>query len=151
MGGTIFQAPAYNARRERRKKILIISVIVLVLAGAIAAFLFRYVGYERRVTHFFSDLQAQSYEAAYGVWMNDPAWKQHPDKYSNYSYSSFYRDWGPGGEWGLIRTFKVEGATDSGGSGVVVRVRVNERAQRANIWVEKGDKTLTFSPYETIQ
>jgi hypothetical protein len=151
MGSTIFRAPAYDARRERRKKILILTLIAIVIAGAIAAYMFRYAGYERRVSRFFSDLQTQNYEAAYGVWMNDPEWKQHPQQYSNYSYSRFYQDWGPGGEWGLIRTFKVEGATDSGGSGVVVRVRVNERAERANIWVEKSDKTLTFSPYETIQ
>ena len=151
MGSTIFQAPAYDPRRERRKKVLIITLIAIVIAGAIAAYMFRYVGYERRVSRFFSDLQTQNYEAAYGIWMNDPEWKQHPAKYSNYSYSNFYQDWGPGGEWGLIRTFKVEGATDSGGSGVVVRVQVNERAERANIWVEKSDKTLTFSPYETIQ
>jgi hypothetical protein len=151
MGSTIFQAPSYDARRERRKKILIAAVILAVVAAAIVLYLFRYHGYEDRVSNFFSDLQAQKYEAAYSIWMNDPDWKQHPAKYSNYPFNSFYRDWGPGGEWGVIHTFNVEGATDSGGSGVVVRVQVNHRAERSNIWVEKRDKTLTFSPYETIQ
>jgi len=151
MGSTIFQAPAYDARRERRKKVLISALIVAAMVAAILLYLFRYRGYEQRVATFFADLQAQNYDAAYGVWMNDPNWKQHPAKYSSYPFSSFYRDWGPGGEWGLIHTFKVEGAADSGGSGVVVRVQVNNRAERSNIWVEKRDKTLTFSPYETIQ
>ncbi|MGE0405196.1 MAG: hypothetical protein AB7O65_02775 [Candidatus Korobacteraceae bacterium] len=151
MSGTIFQAPSYDERRERRKKIILITVISLVVVGASLAYLFRFVGYERRVSTFFTALQAQDYETAYSVWMNDPEWKQHPEQHSRYRYNYFYRDWGPGGEWGLIRTFEVEGSTNSGGSGVVVRVRVNERAQRANIWVEKGDKTFSFSPYETIQ
>ncbi len=151
MGSTIFHALAYDARRERRKKIIIAAVVMVVIVAGVLLYLFRFTGYEDRVSNFFSDLQGQKYEAAYAIWMNDPNWRQHPQKYSNYPFSSFYQDWGPGGEWGLIHTFKVEGATDSGGSGVVVRVRVNDRAERANIWVEKGDKTLTFSPYETIQ
>jgi len=33
------------------------------------------------------------------------------------------------------------------GSGVIVQVTVNRRADKARIWVEKKDKTLTFSPY----
>ena len=35
---------------------------------------------------------------------------------------SFISDWGPGGEWGLIKTQKVYGASScpGGGSGVVV-------------------------------
>ena len=38
----------------------------------------------------------------------------------------------------------------AGGSGVVVDVVVNDRAQHAQVWVEKSDKTLSFPPCELI-
>ena len=34
-----------------------------------------------------------------------------------------------------------------GSSGVIVEVVVNGRSEHARIWVEKSDKTLSFSPY----
>jgi hypothetical protein len=89
--------------------------------------------------------------------MNDVDWKQHPDKYARYTFPDFYKDWGPGGEWGIIKSHSIDGtAVPKGGnagafvspSGVVVVVTVNERVgDKAHIWVEKSDKTLSFSPY----
>ena len=35
-----------------------------------------------------------------------------------------------------------------GGSGVIVVVTINQRAQKSFLWVEKRDLSLTFSPYE---
>ena len=98
---------------------------------------------------FFHALEHQQYETAYAVWMHDPEWRQHPDRYQKYPYNEFYRDWGPGGEWGLIKSYKVyaTGTPPGGGSGVIVDVTVNDRAQRARVWVEKSDKTMSFSPY----
>jgi hypothetical protein len=55
---------------------------------------------EHVVDRFFDALQQKDYEDAYGIWMHDPAWKQHAQKYAKYSYGDFYNDWGPGGEWG---------------------------------------------------
>ena len=151
MNSTIFQAPAYDPKRERRKRIIIAAIVlVAVIAGALG-YHFRNIVYERKVSQFFTSLQEKNFETAYSIWMADPDWKQHSERYKRYPFSEFYRDWGPGGEWGLINTFDVEGSTNSGGSGIVVRVRVNARAQRADVWVEKRDKTLTFSPYPTIQ
>ena len=34
-----------------------------------------------------------------------------PGQYPKYPFNEFYRDWGPGGEWGLIKTQKVYGAS----------------------------------------
>jgi hypothetical protein len=102
------------------------------------------------VDQFFDALQQKNYESAYSIWMNDAHWKQHPQKYKNYDFHEFYIDWGPGGDWGLINSHKVIGSVaPPNGSGVVVAVEVNGRTEKANIWVEKGEKTLTFSPYET--
>jgi len=124
----------------------------------ILAWNFRYYAEERQVDKFFAALQKQDYETAYGIWFHDPSWKQHPQKYPDYPFSSFMQDWGPGGQWGLVKSYHVDGSAvpkggtgtkfDVGSSGVVVVVTVNERvADKAHIWVEKSDKTLGFSPY----
>jgi hypothetical protein len=151
MGSTIFQAPPYDARRERRKKIIIVSAIAVAFVAGLIAYSYRHYAYEHLVARFFASLQSKDYETAYALWLADPEWKEHLERYSRYPFSAFYRDWGPGGEYGLIRTFEIEGSTDPGGTGVVVRVQVNGRSERADIWVEKQGRTLTLSPFQTIQ
>ena len=96
--------------------------------------------------HFFAALQQKDYEKAYGIWMADPAWKQHPNQHARYPYNEFYRDWGPGGDWGVVRSYKLLGSASLGSSGVVVVVDVNERADKARVWVDKKDKSMSFSP-----
>lgn len=148
MPTTLFEAPPYDPQRERRRNRIIVVAIVVVLVLGGAAYLFRNLPYERVVDRFFTALEEKNYETAYGIWLHDPDWKQHEAQHKNYSYHDFYLDWGPGGEWGTIRSHKVLGAAaPKGGSGVVVVVRVNDRAEEARIWVERKDRTLTFSPY----
>jgi hypothetical protein len=145
---TLFEAPPYDPVKDRRKKIKIAIIIAAVVVVGIVIWVNRYWPEERLVSHFFSDLQKQDYKAAYGAWMHDADWQQHPQKYSRYPYNEFYTDWGPGGQWGLIHSFKILGAERlSGSSGVIVAVEVNGRVDQAHVWVEKSDKTLSFSPY----
>jgi hypothetical protein len=99
------------------------------------------------VHKFFTALEEKDVERAYALWMQDPDWKQHPAKYANYSFGDFYRDWGPSGDWGIIKSHRVD-CSYSSGSGVLVQVTVNDRAEHAYLWVEKSDKTLHFSPSE---
>ncbi len=106
--------------------------------------------FTERVDRFVTHLEHQDYEGAYGVWLADPAWRQHPQKYQRYTYNDFYRDWGPGGQWGLIKSHKIEAAVrpPRGGTGVIVVVTINRRAEKAFVWVERSDLSLSFSPYE---
>ena len=149
MATTILTAPPYDPRREKRKKQIIAAIILVVIAIAALAYAFRNWPEERVVDKFFTALQNNHFKTAYAIWMNDPNWEQHPQNYPNYPFNEFYRDWGPGGEWGIIHSFHIDGsANPKNASGVVVVVTVNERvADKARIWVEKKDKTLTFSPY----
>lgn len=148
MSTTIFTAKDYDPRKARKIRQWIVGILcALVVVGGLTYIFFNW-SYERRVSKFFTLLEHQDYKQAYALWINDPDWQQHPDKYANYTYNEFYRDWGPGCEWGLIRSFKIEGsARPKGGSGVIVVVRINDRVEPARLWVEKEDKTLTWSPY----
>lgn len=150
---TIFEAQQYDpAKTRRRRNIIVFSVLGVILIAALA-WNFRYWSEERAVDKFFAALQAKDFEKAYGIWWNDPGWKQHPEKYKDYTFNNFQLDWGPGGYWGHIQNYEVEGAQvpkahgASRASGVVVVVTVNGRSEKCNIWVEKDDKTLTFSPF----
>ena len=149
---TLLDAKEYDPEKGRKKRTRIISLILIALVIAVFVWWFRFLPEEHVVGKFFNALQRQDYKAAYGVWMHDPSWEQHPQEHSKYPFNDFYRDWGPGGEWGLIKTAKVYGASTcpGPGSGVVVDVIVNDRAEHAQVWVEKSDHTLSYPPCELL-
>jgi hypothetical protein len=149
---TLLDAKEYNPEKDRKRRNLIISIIAAVLVLASLGWWFRYWPEERVASRFFNALQSQDFKSAYGIWMQDPDWQQHPDRHPKYPFGDFYRDWGPGGEWGVIKTQKVFGASTcpGGGTGVVVDVVVNDRAIHAQVWVEKSDKSMSFPPCELV-
>jgi hypothetical protein len=149
---TLLDAQEYDPEKSRKRRKQIISAIAILLIIAALGWWFRYWPEERIVGHFFGALQKQDYKTAYGIWMHDPQWQQHPNEHPKYLFNEFYRDWGPGGEWGLIKTYKVYGASTcpGGGSGVVVDVIVNDRTEHVQVWVEKSDHTLSYPPCELI-
>jgi len=145
---TLLDAKEPDLARERRRKITISTIVVAILIIAWLGWTFRFWPQERVADEFFAALQKQDYEAAYGIYFADPAWKQHPQLHAQYAINEFRQDWGPGSEWGLIKSYKIEasGYCPGGTAGVVVQVIVNDRAERARIWVQKSDKTITFPP-----
>ena len=58
------------------------SVIVIVVACL--GWWFRYWPEEHVAGHFRA-LQRQDYNTAYGIWMQDPQWQQHPEQASKIS------------------------------------------------------------------
>jgi hypothetical protein len=149
---TLLDAQEYDPEKGRKRKRRIISAILIVLLMLCLGWWFRYYPQERIVGHFFGALQRQDYKTAYGIWMHDPQWEQHPEQHPKYPFKEFYQDWGPGGEWGLVKTQKVFAASPcpGGGTGVVVDVIVNDRTKHAQVWVERSDKTLSYPPCELL-
>jgi hypothetical protein len=146
---TLMDAEQYDSTRDRRRRRRIAAVVVLLILAAWVVYHYRDFPERKAASRFFAELRSQNYETAYGVWFRDPAWKQHASQYSTYPFNDFYRDWGPGGEWGLVKAYAVDCSLSPGsGSGVIVQVTVNSRAEHAYVWVEKANKTLSFSPSE---
>ena len=147
MATTIFTAREYDPEKARRRRQRIITIVSIVVILAVLGYLFRNWPSEHRVNNFFELVEKKDFKAAYALWQNDPEWEKHPEKYPNYPFAEFYgRDWGPGSKWGVISQHHVVGSAATG-SGVVVVVRINGRVEPERLWVEKKDKTLTFSPY----
>jgi len=149
---TLLDAEPYDPRPARRRRTKILAAIVVVIVLAVVAWMNRYWSEERIVDKFFAALKNKDYETAYAIYFADPQWKEHPAKYSRYPLNQFTQDWGPGGQWGVINNYKVYGASgcSGGGSGIVVDVVVNNRAEHAQLWVEKSDKTLSLPPCELL-
>jgi hypothetical protein len=153
MSTSLFDAQPYDEAKARRRRIWIAVAVVAVISISTLLWFNRYWPEERRVEQFFARLQANNYEAAYSVWMNDPDWKLHPEQYKRYGFHAFYLDWGPGGEWGAVKSYKIVAAQKPrpNASGVVVGIRVNERKKLCSVRVEFKDKTLGFSPDEMVE
>src|SRR5262249_49899176 len=121
---TLLDAQQYDeARARRRMKIIIASIIgALILAWGF----YHLLNFPERhaADKLFAALQKQDIEGAFAVWNHDSDWKQHSDKYSKYGYAEFDQDWGPSGEWGIIKSYSVD-CSYSGGSGVIVQATVN--------------------------
>jgi hypothetical protein len=145
---TLLDAKEYHPEQERRKKSRLVAAIVIVLFLAIVGWWNRFWPQKRIAEQFFAALQKQDYETAYGIYYHDPDWKQHPQKHSQYPLNEFRQDWGPGGQWGLIKSYKVFGESNcpGGGTGVVIDVVVNDRAEHAQLYVDKSDKTISTPP-----
>jgi hypothetical protein len=144
----LMDAEPYDPTRERRRRNLSLTIVVVLLIGIWIAYHLRDHSERSTAGRFFAALKKQDYETAYGVWLQDRSWKQHLAKYTVYSFNDFNRDWGPGGEWGLVKSYHVDCSLNPGGSGVIVQVTINHRAKHAYVWVQKSDHTLSFSPQE---
>lgn len=145
---TLMDAKEYDDAGARRRKIRIITIIGTLMVLGFLAYQFRFWPQERLVDKFFAALEKQDYSTAYGIYRADPDWKQHPQQHADYPYNEFYQDWGPGGEWGLIKSYKIyaSGECPKGGSGVIVEVIVNNRAEHEQLYVQKSEKTFSPSP-----
>jgi hypothetical protein len=149
---TLLDAKEFDPEKDSRKRnriILIVSVLLILLA---LGWWFRNLREELIVRSFFAALQKQDFKTAYAIWQHDPTWAQHPDEYPKYPFKEFYQDWGPSGQWGVIKTAKVNGSANCPppSSGILVDVIVNDRVEHAQVWVEKSDHTLSYPPCELI-
>ena len=143
----LLDAPAYDARRERNRRNWVIAVLVLVAVIAFLFWKFRNYREEHEVNQFLTSVEHKDWETAYAIWNHDPDWKQHPDKYKNYTYGQFQLDWGPSGDNGEIRKHDIVGSAPSDNrQALVVCVRINDRAELTPVIVDKRTKEIGFSP-----
>ena len=150
---TLFEAKQIDPRAERRNQLvkrgaIIIIVIAIILAPVL--WYYRYWPEEHVVDKFLTAIEKKDYQTAFAIWNADPAWQQHADRYSNYTFAQFQLDWGPSGDYGEIKSHKIYGSAAprskiSEVTGVVVAAQINHRAEPACLWVEKKSKTISFS------
>lgn len=155
---TLLDAKEYDPSRPRRTRVIIGSAVLLLITCAVLWFWptgrFRLWREWSIANRFFRSIEQRDFDTAYGLYNGDPEWKEHPEKYQQYTLSQFKQDWGPSSNFGTIRTHEIDCVIEppkSGfapPSGVVVVVRVNHLHDPTLLWIEKKSHTITTSPWD---
>ncbi|MGH9486450.1 MAG: hypothetical protein ACRD04_02520 [Terriglobales bacterium] len=136
---TLLDAPAYNERRARLRRVLGIVVAIVAIVAVVSVLYWP--RYEARATvdHFFNAIIAKNYQEAYAIWQANPQY---------YPMDAFMRDWGPDSEWGIITSYHISqlGLPPGGhANGLVALVTINGiQSHQARIWIENGTRSLSF-------
>lgn len=159
---TLLNAPAYNERHERLVQTLLIGfgglfglLLVLTFAGFISGhgWLFSNLYTEHRVNRFLTDIEQKDFAGAYGIWVNDAHWQDHPQKYSGYSLQRFTEDWTTYSPVGPIHSHHVDKSVADGsgpfGTTLIVASTINgQKDKRLFLPVQRSDGTLSYpSPH----
>lgn len=158
---SLMDAPAYDEAGEKHKRNLILGSIGAVLllflgwwlvAGHPVDWPWRWNAHLRgrmAVNAFFKDIEKNDMAAAYGIWMHDKDWQQHPQKHSAYSFERFQKDWStqsPDNDYGVIQSHRIAASRFTGNQ-LMMGIFVNGRKSKAiNLDYDPKDHTLSFSP-----
>jgi len=112
-------------------------VIIIVVGGVIGYFALHNLPEKRAVANFLTQLEEGHYKEAYKLWQPAP----------DYTYDDFMHDWGPKGDYGKIRGFKIIGAESKGNELVIVTVTINNQTPALALLVDRKTKGLAYSPY----
>jgi hypothetical protein len=112
-------------------------VIIVVVGGIIGYFVLHNLPEKRAVGHFLTQLKEGDYKEAYKLWQPAP----------DYSYQDFLHDWGPKGDYGKIREFKIDSADSRGSDLVIVIVTINNQTPALALVVDRKTKGLAYSPF----
>jgi len=153
---TLLNAPEFDEKKESRKRnilvgsgILIAVIAVLSVAGFLLGhgWFFMNLPVEHRVNVFLTALEARDYPKAYGVFYNDPAWQQHPDKYKDYPLQRFTEDFTTESEWKAPVTSFHVGCSKRGDTGTAVEATINDGTS-LTLQYQRSDGTLSFYPFQ---
>ena len=158
---TLLDAPAFDEARTRRRALilritasglLLLFVTWWLVAGRPIDWPWNWNHYlvgRAKVNKFLSAVEANDLAKAYGVWMNDANWQQHPRQHGTYPFSRFEGDWGansPDNEYGAIKSHRIVLAGHYG-NGVLVASLINGRKSDAlDLGYDPKTGQLSFSP-----
>ena len=104
---TLLDAPKYDEVADRRNRLLVYSGGGLLLALIVAFWLasghpadwpwnwYTHLRGRHAINSFMESVEKNDLKKAYGIWMHDPDWQQHSNKFGMYPYERFEADWGP--------------------------------------------------------
>jgi hypothetical protein len=86
---------------------------------------------------------------AYAIWMNDPNWQQHPDRYEMYPYDRFEVDFGQNSqqnEYGIIQSHQIVAARVFKNVLLVGMLINGRKSKPLFLTYFPKDHTLNFAP-----
>ena len=159
---TLLDAPQYDEARARRRRTIGWSIFGALLALFIAWWLLagrpidwpwnwnNHLFGRWSVNRLMTDLQKNDMPAAYGVWIHDKNWQQHPQQHKVYPFSRFQQDWsptGPDAEYpGGIHSYRIAAARMYGNV-LLVAILVNGATHDAlDLTWDPRTGELSFAP-----
>ncbi len=158
---TLLDAPQFDAARSKRNKLIVQLSVAAFFVLLVVYWLVcsrpvdwpwhwqRYMFGRSTVNKFMSALEANDLSKAYGVWVHDANWQQHPQQYSTYPFKRFQDDWSPtspDNDYGPIRSHTIALAGPYG-NGLLVAVLINGRKSDAlNLDYDPKSGQLSFAP-----
>jgi hypothetical protein len=142
--------PAVEKPRKSRVMLFTVAALALTLA-VVLWFTFRYYPEKKAAAHFFDALVAGDTNRAYELWKPS----------ATYRMSDFTADWGPGGYYGPVKSYKIMGAKAPRKSeSIEVDVAISpfspmpeasdgEMSRKTRVvplWILPADKSISFPP-----
>jgi hypothetical protein len=151
---TLLDAPAHSGSLTRKSRTLLIIGFLLCGIVGIAVVLYWNAPEEHRVNRFFAAVEANDFPRAFGIWNNDPDWREHAQRYAaaGYSYGRFVLDWDTAGEYGRITNHKIVHSTSSYGNNTLLAVEINGRkSAQLVLAVARSNHSMSFPPFNLKQ
>jgi hypothetical protein len=138
--------------KPQKSRVMMFTVAALALTLAVVLwFTFRYYPEKKAAAHFFDALVAGDTNKAYELWKPS----------ATYRLSDFTADWGPGGYYGPVKSYKIMGAKAPNKSdSIEVNVAISpfspmpdasdgEKSRKTRVvplWILPSDKSISFPP-----
>lgn len=158
---TLLDAPEFDEAKDRRQHLMLYSAAGLLcvlfigwwlVAGRPVDYPWNWNSHLRgriAANNFLTAVEKNDLPTAYGIWLHDPTWQQHPAKNGPYTFDRFQQDWSsqsPDNEYGAIKSHRIVAATMHGNV-LLMAVLVNGRKSKAlNLVYDPKTHTLDFSP-----
>ena len=158
---TLLDAPVFDEARERRRHVILYSaggllLVVIVgwwlVAGMPADWPWTWNNHlfgRSAVNGFLTAVEKNDLATAYGIWIHDKNWQQHPSQNGAYTFERFQQDWSPTSsenEYGAVTSHKIA-AERMYGNVLMVAVLLNGRKSKAlNLDYDPKTHMLNYSP-----
>jgi len=135
-----------------KPRVMTFTAVALVVAlGVTLYFVFRYYPEKKVVGQFFDALVAGQTDRAYGLWKPTQSYRK----------DDFLADWGPGGYYGPVKSYKIMDAkTPKRSESVAVNIAISpyapmppewdaEKSRKTRVvtlWITPSDKSFSFPP-----
>jgi hypothetical protein len=146
----LFDAPQQEHRASKLRRYIITGAVFLALVIGTSWYFLRYYKEKDTVRRFLSEVAAGNMQQAYQTWQPE----------ASYSFKDFLDDWGAGGYYGPVRSFRVEKTVRRSNSNYVdVIVEVSpqkdfssaggpapDSSHEVDIGVRLSDQKMSFPP-----
>jgi hypothetical protein len=158
---TLLDAPTFDEKRARRNRIagistavglVVLFIVWWLLAGRPVDWPWRWNNHlfgRMAMRAFMNDLEKNDLQAAYGVWIHDKDWQQHPQQHGAYPFARFKDDWdptSPNAEYHGIQSYRFA-ASRMYGNVLLAAILVNGAKKDAlDLTWDPHSKQLSFAP-----